>query len=102
MVCSSLLPRFCNLTHLVFYHTILKCYVVLDIKTHKLNHGDLGQIQFYVNYFDQEIVTEGDNPTIGLVLCTDKSDAMVKYTLGTQNTQIFASNINFIYLLKMN
>jgi predicted nuclease of restriction endonuclease-like (RecB) superfamily len=80
---------------LVFYHTILKCYVVLDIKTHKLNHGDLGQIQFYVNYFDQEIVTEGDNPTIGLVLCTDKSDAMVKYTLGTQNTQIFASKYQF-------
>ena len=80
---------------LVFYHTILKCYVILDIKTHKLNHGDLGQIQFYVNYFDQQVITEGDNPTIGLVLCTDKSDAMVKYTLGPQNTQIFASKYQF-------
>ncbi len=80
---------------LVFYHTILKCYIITDIKTHKLNHGDLGQIQFYVNYFDEHIATEGDNPTIGLVLCTDKSDAMVKYTLGTQNTQIFASKYQF-------
>ncbi len=80
---------------LVFYHTILKCYIITDIKTHKLNHGDLGQIQFYVNYFDEHIATEGDNPTIGLVLCTDKSDAMVKYTLGTQNTQIFTSKYQF-------
>jgi predicted nuclease of restriction endonuclease-like (RecB) superfamily len=80
---------------LVFYHTILKCYVVLDIKTHKLNHGDLGQIQFYVNYFDQEIAAKDDNPTIGLILCTEKSDAMVKYTLGEQNTQIFASKYQF-------
>lgn len=80
---------------LVFYHTILKCYVVIEIKTHQLSHADLGQIQFYVNYFDQEIVTAGDNPTIGLVLCTNKSDAMVKYTLGANNQQIFASKYQF-------
>jgi predicted nuclease of restriction endonuclease-like (RecB) superfamily len=58
--------------NLVFYHTILKCYVVIELKTQKLNHGDLGQIQFYVNYFDQEIATEGDNPTIGLTPVMDK------------------------------
>jgi len=80
---------------LVFYHTILKCYVVIEIKTHKLTHSDLGQIQFYVNYFDQEIAANDDNPTIGLVLCTEKSDAMVKYTLGSNNTQIFASKYQF-------
>ncbi|MCC8368539.1 MAG: PDDEXK nuclease domain-containing protein [Rickettsia endosymbiont of Oxypoda opaca] len=80
---------------LVFYHAILKCYVLIELKTRKVTHADLGQIQFYVNYFDQEIVTEGDNPTIGLILCTDKNDAMVKYTLGEKNQQIFASKYQF-------
>lgn len=78
-------------TDLVFYHIILKCYVVIDIKTDALTHADLGQMLFYVNYFDQEIKTENDNPTIGLVLCTQKSDAMVRYTLGEKAKQIFAS-----------
>jgi predicted nuclease of restriction endonuclease-like (RecB) superfamily len=77
---------------LVFYHTILKCYVLIDLKVGKLSHGDLGQIQFYVNYYDRERRTEGDNPTIGLVLCPDKNDAVVKYTLGEQQERnIFAS-----------
>jgi predicted nuclease of restriction endonuclease-like (RecB) superfamily len=66
---------------LVFYHTILKCYVLIDLKTGKLTHQDLGQLQLYVNYFDRERRTEGDNPTLGLILCTDKNDAVVKYTL---------------------
>ncbi len=76
---------------LVFYHAILKCYVIVDIKTHTLTHGDLGQMLLYVNYFDQEIKQPDDNPTIGLVLCTEKSDAMVKYTLGEKARQVFAS-----------
>lgn len=76
---------------LVFYHVVLKCYVLVDLKTGKLTHGDLGQIQLYVNYFDQERRTEGDGPTIGLVLCADKNDAVVRYTLGEGNQQIFAS-----------
>ena len=76
---------------LVFYHTVLKCYIVIDIKTEKLSHADLGQIQLYVNYFDQEIKNSDDNPTIGLVLCTKKSDKMVKYFLGNEKKQIFAS-----------
>jgi len=80
---------------LVFYHVILKCYVIVDIKTTSLNHGDLGQMLLYVNYFDQEIRTEGDNPTIGLVLCTEKSEAMVKYTLGEKAKQIFATKYQF-------
>ncbi len=69
---------------LVFYHTILKCYVLIDLKVGKLTHADLGQIQFYVNYYDRERRTEGDNPTLGLILCPDKNDAVVKYTLGEQ------------------
>lgn len=82
-------------TDLVFYHTILKCYVIIDIKTHELTHADLGQMLFYVNYYDQEIITESDNPTIGLILCTKKNELMVKYTLGEKNKQIFASKYQF-------
>lgn len=77
---------------LVFYHTILKCYVLIDLKAGKLTHQDLGQLQLYVNYYDQERRTEGDNPTLGLILCTDKNDAVVRYTLGPdQRKKIFAS-----------
>jgi hypothetical protein len=58
----------------------------------KLSHADLGQLQFYVNYFDRERRTEGDNPTLGLILCTDKNDAVVQYTLGPEQEQkIFTS-----------
>jgi predicted nuclease of restriction endonuclease-like (RecB) superfamily len=77
---------------LVFYHTVLKCYVIIDLKTGKLMHQDLGQLQLYVNYYDRERRTEGDNPTLGLILCADKNDAVVKYTLGPdQENKIFAS-----------
>ena len=76
---------------LVFYHAVLKCYVLVDLKTGKLTHGDLGQMQFYVNYYDAERRTDGDNATIGLILCADKNEAVVKYTLGAENAQIFAS-----------
>lgn len=77
---------------LVFYHTVLKCYVLIDLKVGKLTHGDLGQLQFYVNYFDSERRTEGDNPTLGLILCPDKNDAVVRYTLGEQQARnIFTS-----------
>jgi predicted nuclease of restriction endonuclease-like (RecB) superfamily len=77
---------------LVFYHTILKCYILIDLKVGKLTHGDLGQLQLYVNYYDQERCTPNDNPTLGLILCSDKNDAVVKYTLGpAQHHKIFAS-----------
>lgn len=77
---------------LVFYHTVLKCYVLIDLKTGKLTHQDLGQLQLYVNYFDHERRTEGDGPTLGLILCADKNDAVVRYTLGPEQKQkIFAS-----------
>lgn len=80
---------------LVMYHVILKCYIIIDVKTHPLTHGDLGQMLLYTNYFDREIKMENDNPTIGLILCTEKSDAMVKYTLGDKVKQIFASKYQF-------
>lgn len=77
---------------LVFYHTVLKCYVLIDLKTAKLTHADLGQMQLYANYYDRERRTPGDNPTLGLILCTDKNDAVVKYLLGPdQEKKIFAS-----------
>lgn len=77
---------------LVFYHTVLKCYVIIDLKTGKLTHQDLGQLQLYVNYFDRERRTAGDGPTLGLILCADKNEAVVKYTLGPeQEKKIFAS-----------
>jgi hypothetical protein len=66
--------------------------VLIDLKTGKLSHQDLGQLQLYVNYYDQERRTSGDNPTLGLILCTDKNDTVVKYTLGPQQSpKIFAS-----------
>jgi len=76
---------------LVFYHVKLKCYVIIDLKVGKLHHGDLGQMQMYVNYYDRDICTSEDNPTIGLILCTDKNDAVVKYVLDEKNRYIFAS-----------
>jgi predicted nuclease of restriction endonuclease-like (RecB) superfamily len=77
---------------LVFYHAVLKCYVVIDLKVGKLTHADLGQLQLYVNYYDQERLSDGDNPTLGLILCTDKNDAVVRYTLGPAlSERIFAS-----------
>lgn len=76
---------------LVFYHIKLKCYVVIDLKLGKLSHADLGQMQLYVNYYDREIVGSDDQPTIGLILCTEKNDAVVRYVLDEKNSQIFAS-----------
>ena len=77
---------------LVFYHTVLKCYILVDLKVGKLTHSDLGQLQFYVNYFDRERCTTGDNPTLGLILCSDKNDAVVRYTLGEgKQRKIFTS-----------
>ena len=77
---------------LVFYHSVLKCYVLVDLKVGRLSHGDLGQLQLYVNFYDLERRAPDDNPTLGLILCSDKNDAVVKYTLGpNQEDKIFAS-----------
>lgn len=77
--------------NLVFYNTILKCYVIVDLKIGKLVHQDIGQMQMYVNYYDRELKQSDDNPTVGLILCEDKKDVVVRYTLAQGNKQIFAS-----------
>ena len=75
---------------LVFYHTILKCYVLIDLMVGKLTHEDIGQLQLYVNYYEQERRTPGDNPTLGLILCTDKNDAVVKSPLAPTSNGRFS------------
>lgn len=82
---------------LVFYHRLLQCFVLFDIKMDKITHKDLGQLQMYVNYYDRDIKEDFENPTIGVLLCADKNDAVVKYSLPENNTQIFASK----YLLTL-
>jgi len=76
---------------LVFYHFILKCFVLIDLKMGDLTHQDLGQMQMYVNYYTREMMNDGDNPPVGIILCADKSEAIVRYTLSEDNQQIFAS-----------
>ena len=76
---------------LVFYNYLLKCFVVIDLKTGKLNYQDIGQIDFYVRYYNENVKQEDDNPTIGLVLCSEKNDAMVKYSVLADNDRLFAS-----------
>jgi hypothetical protein len=76
---------------LVFYNYILKCFVLIDLKTGKLTHQDIGQMQMYVNYYTRELKNEGDNPAIGIILCADKSESVVKFTLPEDNTQIYTS-----------
>lgn len=84
---------------LVFYNRLLRCFVIIEIKTHKLSHQDLGQLQMYVNYYDRTEKQEGENPTIGILLCADKNNTMVEYALPENNTQILASKYQ-LYLPK--
>lgn len=76
---------------LVFYNRILKSFVLIDLKIGELKHQDIGQMQMYVNYYDREIRLIDENKTIGLILCQNKSEAVVEYTLPENNEQIFAS-----------
>lgn len=76
---------------LVFYNRLLQCFVLLDLKMDKITHQDLGQLQMYVNYYDRAIKESYENLTIGILLCADKNDAVVRYTLPENNTQLFAS-----------
>ena len=76
---------------LVFYNRLLQCFVLFEIKTHKLTHEDLGQLQMYVNYYDRVEKVDHEKPTIGILLCADKNDAVVKYSLPENNNSILAS-----------
>ncbi|MBU0485191.1 MAG: DUF1016 family protein [Proteobacteria bacterium] len=76
---------------LVFYNRLTRSFVLIDLKIGELTHQDLGQMQMYVNYYQREMAAEGESPPIGIVLCADKSDAVVRYTLPEGNDRIFAS-----------
>lgn len=76
---------------LVFYHSILKCHVLIDLKVGKLTHGDIGQMDSYIRMFDALYRNDDDNPTIGIILCSQKNEAIVKYSVLNDAQQIFAS-----------
>ena len=82
---------------LVFYNYLLKCFVLIDLKLGKLTHQDIGQMDFYVRYYEKEIKGEDDNPTIGIILCSEKNETIVKYSILEESKQIFASK----YMLYM-
>lgn len=82
---------------LVFYHSILKCYVLIDLKIGKLTHADVGQMDSYIRMFDALYKNDDDNPTIGIILCSQKNEAIVKYSVLNDAKQIFASK----YQLKL-
>lgn len=76
---------------LVFYNYNLKCFVLIDLKLGKLVHQDIGQMDFYVRYYDNEVKNSDDSPTIGIILCTSKKDTIVKYSVLNDNKNLFAS-----------
>ena len=76
---------------LVLYNRLLQCFVIIEIKTSKITHQDIGQLQMYVNYHDRFEKKEHENPTIGILLCADKNDAVVKITLPENNQNIVAT-----------
>lgn len=76
---------------LVFYNYILKCFVLIDLKTEKITHQDVGQMDMYIRMYDELKRSEGDNPTIGIVLCSDTDDDIARYSVMHGNEQLFAS-----------
>ncbi len=82
---------------LVFYNYLLKCFIIIDLKTGKLSYQDIGQIDFYVRYFDDKIKFPEDNPTLGIILCADKNETMAKYSVLSDKDNLFASKY-FDYL----
>jgi predicted nuclease of restriction endonuclease-like (RecB) superfamily len=82
---------------LLFYHRILKCHVMIDLKTHEFTHEDAGQMNFYLNHHKENDMQEGDNPPIGIVLCSVKNETVVRYATGSLDNQIFVSK----YMLQL-
>lgn len=76
---------------LVFYNYILKCFVLIELKVGKLSHQDVGQLDMYVRVFDEQVRQPGDNPTIGLILCSERNEAVARYSLLAESEQVFAS-----------
>ena len=81
---------------LVFYNRLLRCFVLFDLKMDKLTHQDIGQMQMYVNYYDRKVKLEDENPTIGVLLCKEKNNAVVEMTLPEDNDQIYASKFETV------
>jgi hypothetical protein len=82
---------------MIFYHKYLKCQVLIDLKVGKFSHQDAGQMNFYLNYFAENETAEGDNPPIGIILCTDKSETVVKYATTKIDHDLFVSK----YLIEL-
>lgn len=76
---------------LVFYNRLLRCFVIIELKTHKITHEDIGQLQMYVNYYDRNEKLPDENHTIGILLCADKNDTLVRYSLPENNSTILSS-----------
>ena len=81
---------------LVFYNRLLRCFVLFDLKMDKLTHQDIGQMQMYVNYYDRKVKLEDENPTIGILLCKEKNNAVVEMTLPEDNDRIYASKFDTV------
>ena len=81
---------------LVFYNYLLKCFVLIDLKSGKLTHQDIGQMDMYVRMFDDLKRGEGDNPTLGIILCSDKDDTVVRYSMLSESPQLFASKYRLV------
>ncbi|MDR2767509.1 MAG: DUF1016 domain-containing protein, partial [Treponema sp.] len=79
-----------------FYNYLLKCFVIIDLKTKKLSHQDIGQMDMYVRMFDDLKRGADDNPTIGIILCADKDETIVKYSVLEESRRIFASKYKLI------
>ncbi|MDR1877723.1 MAG: PDDEXK nuclease domain-containing protein [Flavobacteriaceae bacterium] len=82
---------------LVFYHRILKCHVLIDLKVNEFDHTDAGQMNVYLNYYKANEMTEGDNPPVGIILCADKNDTLVEYATAGMDDRLFVSK----YLVKL-
>ena len=80
---------------LVFYNYLLKCFVLIDLKTDKLTHQDIGQMDTYIRIFDELQKGDDDNPTIGIILCSEKNEAVARYSILNDGKQIFASKYRF-------
>ncbi len=81
---------------LVFYNYLLKCFVLIDLKTHKLTHQDIGQMDMYVRMYDDKRRGEGDNPTVGILLCEHKDESVVRYSVLNDSAQLFASKYRLV------
>jgi predicted nuclease of restriction endonuclease-like (RecB) superfamily len=81
---------------LVFYNYLLKCFVLIDLKTQKLAHADIGQMEMYVRMFDNLKRGQDDNPTLGIILCADKEETLVRYSVLSESQQLFASKYRLV------